>query len=86
MSDQNQIVLQAVLTPTDTLNPTQHTARLALFDEEGNAVEPMTEIPTGDDIELTGLTTGPVEAIASTDTVNEAMAKLQAQIDDLTTP
>lgn len=82
MSDRFQTVLQAVLTPTADINPTQAVARLAVFDEDGNSVDLTAnqETPTGADVDLTGFTAGTAGPVAATDSINEAVAKLQARI------
>ena len=79
-----QGVTQAVVVSQASVSPNQFAERIALFGEDGSPIEVApVESMTGADVTLTGLTSGDPDPIDATDTVNEAMAKLQAQIDAL---
>lgn len=59
----------------------RYTCTLALVDSSGEAWA-----PSGAEVKLTGYTTGSAGNIAATDTINQALAKLEARIADLETP
>ena len=90
----NQDLTQAIVVNATDINENQVTQRFAFFDETGTPLELSDLIAkgdkgdtgpaaTGDNVLLTGMVAGEAEAVAATDTVNEAIAKLQAQIDAL---
>jgi hypothetical protein len=74
---------QMVLVSQTTVDPDLGLGRIALFDENGDpiATDDLVKAtpPTGEDVLLTGYEAGSAEAVAATDTVNEAVAKLEAQ-------
>ena len=78
----NQLVTQAVLVSQTTLKPNQLSQRMALFSDAGAPVE------AGDltTLDMTGFTVGPDSTVLSSDTLLEAIGKLQGQIDGLPTP
>jgi hypothetical protein len=76
----NQVVEQAVIVTQDAIKSGQAVTQIALFESDGSPVSTLlAEVPDGGDILLTGFTTGSAAALAATDTVNEAFAKLQAR-------
>lgn len=74
----NRLVRQAVLVEGSGSSPNQLTERLALVNEDGTPIVGVTfeEVPTGADVVLTGYSAGAWSAVADTDTVNEAVAKV----------
>jgi hypothetical protein len=70
-----QKVTQAIVKPQSSMTEFQGTEQIALFDEAG---EPLTL--AADTIKLTGFTTGTSGDLAASDTINEALAKLEARI------
>jgi hypothetical protein len=74
----NRLVRQAVLVTDTNARPNQLTEYLALVNEDGTPIEGVTfeELPTGADVLLTGYVTGAWSAVAASDTVNAAIAKL----------
>lgn len=78
----NQKITRAIV--MDGPVPTQMigTERIALFNEDGDPWTPDISAGnvTGAEVLLTGMTAGTNTAVAATDTVNQAIAKLQAQI------
>lgn len=77
----NQMVTQAVVVSQTAIKPSQTTEKIAFFTEAGVPidVDPAASV-TGADVVLTGMVAGTATEVAATDTVNEAIAKLQAQI------
>jgi predicted component of type VI protein secretion system len=76
----NQVVEQAVIVTQASIKSGQTVTQIALFESDGSPVSTLlAEVPDGGDILLTGFTTGSAAALAATDTVNEAFAKLQAR-------
>lgn len=69
---------QAIFTDQAALDPTRMVKRLALFNDDGTPAVALTfeEVPTGADVLLTGYTAGAWSAVAATDSVNEAIAKV----------
>lgn len=59
----------------------RYTCTLALVDDTGEAWA-----PSGAEVKLTGYTTGTAGSIADTDTINQALAKLEARVDALENP
>lgn len=76
----NQMHSQAIIVSDTVYDDTMGSQRLALFNEAGSAITDLVTIPTGDEVILTGFVAGTAAAVAATDTVNEAVAKLEAQI------
>ena len=74
---QNRPISQAIAVSDPAWNPSPFTERLALFREDGT---PALTPQTGSDILLDGFTAEAAAPVVSTDTVNEAIAKLQARI------
>jgi hypothetical protein len=63
-----------------TSPPNQIPARMALFDANGSPISRILDtVPSGADVVLTGFTAGSAAAVAATDTVNAAIAKVQAR-------
>lgn len=80
----DMVVKQACLTAQGSIDPNRVVEKLAIFNADGTPYEGLTsETQTGADILLTGLVAGTDAAVAATDSVNEAIANLQAQIDAL---
>ena len=86
--NENQIVEQAVVVSQSAMKPNQISSRLALFNEDGDPVTALTfeEVPTGDDVLLTGyaIAVAP-SAVADTDTVNEGLGKVEYRLAALET-
>lgn len=80
MEYQGQGTTQAVLVTDTGYDTNKVSQRIALFDTDGALVEFSSLDVTGADVPLTGMVAGADEAVAATDTVNEAIAKLQAQV------
>jgi len=74
----DQVHKQAILVSEADFDHNESFERIALFDESGDLVQNLESI-SGSDVLLTGLVTGTPVAVAETDTVNEAVAKLQAE-------
>ena len=74
----NRLVRQAVLVEGAGAASNQLTEYLALVNEDGTPIVGVTfeEVPTGADVILTGYSAGAWSAVADTDTVNQAIAKL----------
>jgi hypothetical protein len=83
----NQVARQAILIVQSTLKSGQTPQRIALFNEDGSPVTDLTVAPedTGATVLLTGYVLGAASAVAETDTVNEAISKLQAQLNAMDT-
>jgi hypothetical protein len=71
-------VEQAMFVSQSEVDPTRAVKRLALFNDDGTPAVALTfsEIPTGADVLLTGYTTSAWSAVAASDTVNQAIAKV----------
>jgi hypothetical protein len=78
--NQHQKVTQAQLVTEATMNKNQGTERIALFDATGAPITPQTAPDTGASVLLTGYTTHAAGAIAAGDSVNVALAKLEARL------
>ena len=79
--DLNQAVTQAVVTTQSEINQSQVTERIAFFDEDGNVVDVTGGgSATGASVVLTGYESGSSGDVAATDSVNAAIAKLEARI------
>lgn len=74
----NRLVRQAVLVQGANPSPNQLTEYLCLVNEDGSPIGGVTfdDMPVGSDILLTGYTAGAWSAVAATDNVNQAIAKL----------
>jgi hypothetical protein len=73
-----QKIMQAVVIDRPAMTDGQMALQLSLFNPDGT---PATVTPqTGANVKLTGFTTGAAGAVAATDTINQAIAKLQARI------
>jgi hypothetical protein len=83
----NQVARQAVLITQAALKPGQTPIYIALFNADGSPVTDLTVAPedTGATVLLTGYVLGAASAVGATDTVNEAMSKLQAQLNAMDT-
>lgn len=86
---EDQVIRQATLVEMRTADPSQDIEQIALFLPDGRGLvlpPPLMPMPVGDDIVLTGYVglAGGGSPVAAEDTVNEGMAKLQAQIATLT--
>lgn len=66
-----------IANPEDELNMVGQ--RVALFNEDGTQVDFTGVATTGAAVLLTGMVAGTADDVAATDTINEAVAKLQAQ-------
>lgn len=77
----NQTVTQGIITDAETFNANQGVERIALFDGTGRPVD-LAALQTGEDTPLTGYEIAVAyTAIADTDTINEAIGKLEAKAD-----
>lgn len=79
---ENQDTTQVVVVSQAAVNPAQGLGRLALFDDTGAPIatdDLVLASVTGADVPLTGYAKGSAEAVAATDTVNEAIGKVEAQ-------
>jgi hypothetical protein len=74
----NQETEQAVLVTQAAVDPDMGLGRIALFDESGDPVQNLESV-SGADVVLTGLIAGSAAAPVATDTINQAVAKLQAE-------
>lgn len=74
----NRLVRQAVLVEGASASPNQLTEYLTLVNEDGTPITGVSfeTMPTGADIDLTGYVAGAWSAVAATDNVNEAIAKV----------
>lgn len=75
----NFMTKQATLVSQAKVDTSRQSEQLALFNADGQPVTALT-YDTGGDIVLTGYTVGANTAVLATDTVNQAMGKLQAQL------
>jgi hypothetical protein len=76
----NQVVEQAIVVTQASIKSGQAVTQIALFESDGSPVSTiLAEVPDGGDVLLTGYTTGSAAALAATDTVNAAFAKLEAR-------
>ncbi len=73
----NQAVTQAQLVVQADMKLDKATMQLALFDEDGAVVVPTGLLQTGAEILLTGYAAGEGGAVLSTDSVNQAIAKVE---------
>jgi hypothetical protein len=73
-----QKVTQALVV-TGPINPTQDVERIALFNSDGTPVT-FDGTETGAQVLMTGYTAQSAGNVAATDTVNHAVAKLEARI------
>jgi len=73
----NQMVKQAIIVEQASMAKHNTAAQIALFDENG---DPVKINPNGEEIVLTGYESGEAGEVAASDTVNEAIAKLEARI------
>lgn len=76
---QSQITQQAVVVPQTTMRTDMTSAQISLFDQSGDPIT-FDVLPTGDDVLLTGYVDATAGDVAPTDTLNEALAKLEARI------
>lgn len=76
MALESQATSQAVLVSQAALNEEQAYERLALFDDDGTPVTSLAAIGTG---VLTGYVAGTDDDVAATDSINEAIAKVEAK-------
>lgn len=75
----NKLVRRVVFVEGSAQLPANTLAeRIAIYNEDGTPITGVTfeDIPTGDDVLLTGYSAGAWSAVADTDTVNEAIAKV----------
>ena len=79
----NQMTEQAVIVAQSSLDPAMGLKRLALFSSDGTAVNLSGTAPTGAAVLLTGFTATTADSVAPADTVNQAIAKLEARILEL---
>jgi len=77
-----------VVTTQVALKPHQKIETIALFDENGDPIDVSSlTVQTGDDTLLTGYEIAvAAAAVAATDTINEAIGKLEKRVDDLENP
>ena len=83
----DQKITQATVISGVPKAPDQATFSLSLFDVNGVPIDfTAREDPTGSGIILTGLNlpSGSTDPVVATDSVNDAVAKLQAQLDAAT--
>lgn len=78
----SQIPLQGVVSDQASMNPKQQSVRFALFKEDGSPVDlgSVGTEPTGAQVVLTGYSGQSAANVAATDTINHAIAKLEARI------
>lgn len=70
------VIIEDMVSPTPNVIP----SRMALFDTSGNPISRiLDDVPSGAEVILTGFASGSAGAVAATDTVNEAIAKVQAR-------
>jgi hypothetical protein len=81
----NQKVTRAIVMADVPLTPQMGTERIVLVNADGTPWSPEVGAGTvtGDEVLLTGMTAGTNTPVAASDNVNQAIAKLQAQIDAL---
>jgi hypothetical protein len=77
--DLSQSVTQALLVTQAEVDSEKALERIALFDASGDPVQSLESVGGGD-VVLTGLTTGTNAAPVATDTVNEGIAKVHAEV------
>jgi len=77
MASIDQAIQQAVLTSLPAPNPNTTTVRLAVFNADGS---PASLPGSGAQMKLTGYTSGSAGNVSATDSVNAAIAKLEARI------
>ncbi len=85
----HQKITQAFVVTTQVeLKPHQKIEKIALFDENGDPIDVSSlTVQTGDDTLLTGYEIAvAAAAVAATDTINEAIGKLEKRVDDLENP
>ncbi len=71
--------IPAVVKAGTTMPPNQRAFEFALYDETGAPVSVLTTaVPDGSEVILTGFVAGSAGSVAATDTVNAAIAKVQA--------
>ena len=77
-----------VVTTQVALKPHQKIETIALFDENGDPIDVSSlTVQTGDDTLLTGYEiAAAAAAVAATDTINEAIGKLEKRVVGLETP
>jgi len=81
--NQQRVEQLKVVTGMTTPAPNTMSTAVALFDETGS---PLSLPPVGSDVLLTGYTAGTAGDVAATDTLAEAIAKLEARIVALENP
>lgn len=81
-----QKTTQAMIVPGTTLNPLQGTERIALYDASGNPITLPQAADTASSVLMTGYTAHAVGNVAAGDTVDVAIAKLEARIAVLEAP
>ncbi len=74
----NQFTGRAVVVRNVSGLENRHTVTLALVDSSGAAWS-----PSGSEVKLTGYATGTAGNVSATDTINQAIAKLEARITEL---
>lgn len=77
----DQITTPMRIVPQSAADPSVAIKNVSLFNPDGTPITVLTASETGADVLLTGYT-GPDDAspVASTDSVNEAVAKLEGQV------
>lgn len=76
----NKTTLQGLVSHDYKFNTNRQSVQIALFDGETGAAVDLGAAPSGADVELAGYEIGGVGAVAETDSVNDAIAKLEARI------
>lgn len=77
----NQTVTQGIITDQETFRANQGVEKIALFDANGDPLD-LAALQTGEDIPLTGYEIAQAySAVAPTDTINEAIGKIEAKAD-----
>jgi cobyric acid synthase len=80
VSIENQKVTQATLVTQAEPLTDQAMELIAIWDENGDPLTPaVTPADTGDTVIMTGYEAGTASAVQATDTLNEAVAKVEAQ-------
>lgn len=74
----NQQIMQAVMTTRSKMDPGLLPVKFSLFDPSGNSMD--LTIKTGANLFLTGYAPHAVGSVLATDSVNVAIAKLEARI------
>lgn len=79
-----KVTRQLVVVPNASWAPTQVSEEVGLFNADATPISlAALTVQTADDILMTGYASGVAGDISPTDTINEALAKLEARIEAL---